>query len=157
MKHKGNKFEYEADRNRELMRVYREQLASCSQVVPSEIYKNVVAQPSSRFWVSEWRCAIVLSRMFNGDDLSSMIPNKREMYQEIFERAKKMYQQDPTVNYFMMAFTIIHQPAPKFYLTPESACIIITRCKRDIMRQELQSMRQRLCHHHTVATPTATL
>lgn len=146
MKHRGNKFEYEDDRNRELMRVYREQLASCSQVVPYEIYCRVVDQPSSRFWVSEWRCAIVLSRMFNGDDLSNMIPNKREMYQEIFNRAKKMRQQDPTASYFMMAFTIIHQPAPKFYLTAESACVIITRCKRDILRQDFQSIRKHACH-----------
>lgn len=157
MKHKGNKFEYEADRNRDLFRVYREQLASCSQVVPSEIYKRVVVQPSSRFWVSEWRCAIVLSRMFNGDDLSTMTHNKREMYQEIFARAKKLYQKDPSMSYFEMAFTIIHQTAPKFYLTPESACMIITRCKRAIMRQELLSMQQHHCHHHTVAAPTATL
>ena len=146
MKHKGNKFECEDERNRELIRVYREQLASCSHVVPSEIFCRVVEQPSSRFWVSEWRCSIVLSRMFNGDDLSSMRPNNREMYQEIFERAKQLRQQDPSISYFMMAFTIIHQPAPKFYLTPDSARVIITRCKRHIMRQELQSMRQRHCH-----------
>lgn len=145
MKHKGNKFEYEAERNRDLMRVYREQLSSCSQVIPSEIFCNVVSQPSIRFWVTEWRCAIVLSRMFNGDDLSSMRPNNREMYNEIFARAKRMRQEDPTVSYFMMAFTIIHQPAPKFYLTPDSARVIITRCKREIMRQDLQAMRQRLC------------
>lgn len=153
MKHKGNKFEYEADRNRDLMRVYREQLASCSQIIPSEIFCNVVSQPSSRFWVTEWRCAIVLSRMFNGDDLSNMRPNNREMYQEIFARAQKMRQQDPSVSYFMMAFTIIHQPAPRFYLTPDSARVIITRCKRTIMRQDLQSMRQRLCHHHKDIEP----
>lgn len=147
MKHKGNKFEYEADRNRDLMRVYREQLSKCSQVIPSEIFCKVVSQPSSRFWVTEWRCAIVLSRMFNGDDLSNMRPNNREMYQEIFARAQKMRQQDPSVSYFMMAFTIIHQPAPKFYLTPDSARVIITRCKRAIMRQDLQAIRHRLCHH----------
>ncbi|MCQ2219994.1 MAG: hypothetical protein MJZ12_01300 [Prevotella sp.] len=147
MKHKGNKFEYEADRNRDLMRVYREQLSKCSQVILSEIFRKVVDQPSSQFWVTERRCAIVLSRMFNGDDLSTMRYNNREMYQEIFSRAKKMRQQDPTVSYLMMAFTIINQPAPKFYLTPDSARVIITRCKREIMQQDLQTIRRRFCHH----------
>lgn len=153
MKHKGNQFEYVEDRNRELMRVYREQLASCSQIVPKKIYGRVVEQPSSRFWVSEWRCAIVLSRMFNGDDLSNMRPNNREMYQEIFARAQKMRQQDPSVSYFMMAFTIIHQPAPKFYITSDSARVIITRCKRDILRQDLQAVRKHVCHRHKDIEP----
>lgn len=135
MKHKGNTDYYIEERNRDLMRAYREQLASSSVVVPTEIYQKIALMPSSRFWVSEWRCAIVLARMFAGDKLESMNPTRREMYLEIFNRAKALRSQDPTLTIFDLAFNVIQQPAPRFYLTPMSICVIITRIRRSMRKR----------------------
>ena len=142
MKHKGSKFEYQDERDKDLMRAYHEQLASCDTIVLSDIFRNVVEMPSARFWVSEERSAIVIARMFKGDKLESMKPNTREMYEEIFKRVKDMKEHNPDMSLFDILFRVVRQPAPKFYLTPDSAKVITTRIKRE----QFNKVQKRLRH-----------
>ena len=86
MKHKGSKFVYEDERDKDIMRAYHEQLASCDTIVLSDIFRKVVEMPSVRFWVSEERAAVVIGSMLRGDKLEKMRPNAREMYFEIYKR-----------------------------------------------------------------------
>ena len=142
MKHKGSTFEYKDERDRDLLRAYREQLMLCETIDLTEVFKKVVLMPSARFWVSEERAAIVIARMFKGDKLESMKPNTREMYEEIFKRVKDMKEHNPDMYLIDILFRVLRQPAPKFYLTPESAKVITTRIKRE----QFNKVQKRLQH-----------
>ena len=131
MKHKGSKFEYEDERDKDLMRAYHEQLESCDTIVLSDIFRKVVAMPSERFWVSEERAAIVIGSMLRGNKLEKMRHNAREMYFEIYKRVLSEREKYPDKSIGEIVFHVIRQPAPKFYLTPDSARVIVTRIKRE--------------------------
>ena len=131
MKHKGSKFEYEDERDKDLMRAYHEQLASCDTIVLSDIFRKVVAMPSARFWVSEERAAVVIGSMLRGDKLEKMRTNAMEMYFEIYKRFISERGKYPDKSIAEIVFHVIRQPAPKFYLTPDSARVIVTRIKRE--------------------------
>ena len=141
MKHKGSTFEYKDERDRDLLRAYREQLMLCETIDLPEVFKKVVLMPSARFWVSEERAAIVIARMFKGDKLESMKPNTREMYEEIFKRVKDMKEHNPEMSLFDILFRVVRQPAPKFYLTPDAAKVITTRIKRELFNKVQKSLR----------------
>ena len=130
MKNFGSTFEYERQRNDDLMRAYREELATCAFIKMPELLEKVVNKPSKRFWVSEERAAIVLSAMMRGDKLKNMRPLKREMFNEIYRRAMELSRQQPGMPVYQLAFNVVRQPAPKFYLTPGSAKVIISKIKR---------------------------
>lgn len=141
MKHKGSKFEYQDERDKDLMRAYHEQIASCDTIVLSDIFRNVVAMPSARFWVSEERAAIVIAKMFRGDKLEKMRPNAREMYFEIYKRVVSEMETYPDKSIAEIIFQVIRQPAPKFYLTPDTARVIVTRIKREKYRNVFKRLR----------------
>ena len=141
MKHKGSKFEYQDERDKDLMRAYHEQIASCDTIVLSDIFRNVVEMPSARFWVSEERAAIVIAKMFRGDKLEKMRPNAREMYFEIYKRVVSEMETYPDKSIAEIVFQVIRQPAPKFYLTPDTARVIVTRIKREKYRHVFKRLR----------------
>ena len=141
MKHKGSKFEYQDERDKDLMRAYHEQLASCDTIVLSDIFRNVVEMPSARFWVSEERSAIVIAKMFRGDKLEKMRPNAREMYFEIYKRVVSEMETYPDKSTAEIIFQVIRHPAPKFYLTPDTARVIVTRIKREKYRNVFKRLR----------------
>ena len=141
MKHKGSKFEYQDERDKDLMRAYHEQIASCDTIVLSDTFRNVVSMPSARFWVSEERAAIVIARMFRGDKLEKMRPNAREMYFEIYKRVVSEMETYPDKSIAEIIFQVIRQPAPKFYLTPQTARVIVTRIKGEKYRNVFKRLR----------------
>lgn len=130
MKNFGSHFEYEAHRNADLMRAYREELKASSHIRLPEILCTIVNRPSARFWVSEERAAIVMSRMLKGDSLPEMRPLKREMYQDIFKIVQRLREEHPDRTLSQLTFEAVRQPAPKFYLTPGSAKVIISKIRR---------------------------
>ena len=130
MKPHGSKFEYEKQRNEDLMRAFNELIEAAPYICLSSIYSQLVNRPSSRFWVSEERAAIVIAAMMKGDRLERMRPNKREMFYEIYRRAMILKKEKPTLSIFELAFQVVKQKAPKFYLTPGSAEVIIYRTKK---------------------------
>lgn len=141
MKHKGSTFEYKEERDADLLRAYREQIMRCDTIDLTEIFNKVVLMPSARFWVSEERAAIVIARMFRGDKLETMKTNTREMYEEIFKRVKDMKEKLPDMSLLDILFHVVRQPAPKFYLTPDSAKVITTRIKREQYKKVQKRMR----------------
>lgn len=130
MKHYGNKFEYEDERIDDLMRVFHELIDSAQQVSLPQIYAEAVNRPSARFWVSEERAAIVISSMMKGDRLSSMRPSKREMFEEIYRRAMIIKNEKPYMSVYDIAFLVVRQPAPKFYMSPGYAKMVILNAKK---------------------------
>ncbi len=130
MKPHGTKFEYEEERNADLMRAYREEIAAVSYIRMPDIYHAIVNRPSARFWVSEERAAIVISAMMRGIPIDDMRPLKREMFQEIYRRVLALKQRMPYESVCRLVFRVVASPAPKFYLTPGSAKVIICRIKK---------------------------
>lgn len=131
MKRIGAYFEYEEERNRDLMRAYREQLTQSKEVVSlPDVYRQVVDMPSKRFWVSEERATIVIGNIMKGHKLEKMRPTKREMFFEIYSRVCELKKKRPNDSIYDLVFDVVNQPAPKFYLTPGSAKVIIFKIKK---------------------------
>ena len=141
MKHKGSKFEYEEERDKDLMRAYREQIAICDTIVLSEIFTKVVLMPASRFWVSEERACIVIGKMMRGDLLHKLRPTTREMYLEIYRRVCSIKKEQPNKPLSEIVFHVVGQPAPQFYLTPDSARVIVTKIKRRFYEKNKKRLR----------------
>lgn len=131
MKHKGNKFEHEQQRNYELVKAYRNALAQAfGHIRLDEVLAMTVNTPASRFWVSAERAMVVVARMYKGDTLEDMRPSKQEMFKEIFQRVVRLREQMPDTPLLHIVEMAVTQPAPKFYLTPQSAKVIICRIRR---------------------------
>ena len=122
--------DFTRQRNDDLMRVYREQLALANYIVMPEIFEKVAESPARRFWVSEERAAVEVSRMLAGKPFSRMRPNKREMFEEIFRRYIALRDIHHEKSLFELVSIIVHQPAPKFYFTPRTVSEFIYRIKR---------------------------
>lgn len=131
MKPHGSHYEYEEQRNDNLMECYHELLTSAQFVRMPDIYSKVVNMPSRRFWVSEERAAIVVSAMMRGDSLDRMRPLKREMYNEIYSRAMELRDKHPKMPISQLVAQVVEQPAPKFYLTPGSAKVLICKIRKE--------------------------
>lgn len=130
LKNYGSFFEYEQERNADLIRAYREDISSCKVIRLSEVWQRIANMPSARFWVSEERAAIVVAKMMHGDKLEGMRPLKREMFFEIFRRVKKLRAEYPDVSIYKCCIRVVSSPAPKFYMTPLSIRETIYKIKR---------------------------
>lgn len=142
MKHQGSKFELEDERNNELMTAYHSIMEKADYISMPDIYQKVAELPSSRFWVSEERAAIVISSMMRGDKLENMHPNKREMFYEIYRRCMLLKEQFPNLSPYELCFRVIRQPAPKFYLTPGYVKVIICKAKQKWYEKRKQKLRR---------------
>lgn len=141
MKPIGSKFEYESERNNDLMSVYHNLICGCEEIKLCELMERVVNSPSRRFWVSEERAAIVVSAMMKGDCLEGMSETKREMFTEIYRRVMDMKGSRSKMSLSEIIFDVIRQPAPKFYLTPGSAKVIIHKIKRKWYEERKRKLR----------------
>jgi len=143
MKHTGCRFEYEEERGKELLRTFKTLIGQSSEIDLGNIYKQLVLQPSSRFWVSGERAAIVISDIVRGKDtLRSMKRKKREMYEEIFRRFEALRKRMPEKTIQELAFIIVYQGAPQFFMEPETARMYVQNAKR----KRLEETKQRLNH-----------
>ena len=129
MKNFGSVFEYEQERNNNLLRLYHQLISEVKFICSEEIYRKMADSPSDRFWVSEERALIVVLQIMKGDTLLSMGKNKRDMFFEIYRRATIMKQKYPTLSLTKIMFKVVRQPAPKFYLTEGSIKVIISKIK----------------------------
>ena len=141
MKNFGSKFEHEQERNDDIMRAYIFQIRSCDNIYLPQVLKRVVNMPSKRFWVSAERAAIVVSSMMKGNTLESMRPTKREMFEEIYRRVMEMKEKCPYSSIYELTSYVVEEPAPKFYLTPGSAKVIIHRAKKQWHEKRKQRLR----------------
>lgn len=141
MKHKGALMEYSQERIDDLMRAYDEYLASCDYIRMSDVYNNIVNMPSRRFWVSDIRAALVVAAMMRGDaHLEKMCQSKREMYEEIYRRVTLMHEKYPEKTTSELCAMVVMQPAPKFYLTPGSAKIMVCKARKEWIRRKQQRL-----------------
>ena len=144
MKHRGNTFYYEDLRNRDLMRAYHSLLKSDKNIRLSDVYNKVVNMQSERFWVSEERAAIVVSAMLAGRPLIEVnvsAPARVEMFQEIYRRFCEIKKAQPERSIYDIVTEVVISPAPKFYLTPSSAKVIINKIEKGWYEQRKRKYR----------------
>lgn len=127
VKYFGSIMDFTWQRNKDLLRAYREQLAKASYIVMPEIFQLVADSPASRFWVSEERAAIVVARMLARKPLLMMRDNRREMFEEIYRRFLLLRNEYPRKSVYELVSVIVNQPAPKFYLTARTVGEFIYR------------------------------
>lgn len=130
MKYFGSSVYFTRQRNADIMRAYRLCLAEAEVIRLPDIFRRVAESPSSRFWVSEERAAIVISAMQAGRPLPRMTPTKREMFLEIYRRYCELRPLRPDATVIELATVIVNQPAPKFYFTPRSIREFIRRIRK---------------------------
>ena len=143
MKHPGSSFEYEEERNEDLMRAYREEVASAGNIKVASLFSAIVERPSVRFWVSEERAFVVISRMLKGDKLDGMRKLKREMYEEIYRRYIQLQGLHPKKSVRHVVSMVVCQPAPKFYIEPASARVIVCKIKKRWRQERRLFLRRR--------------
>lgn len=129
MKYYGCILDFTDERNSELIRVFREKLASANYIIMPDIFEQVANSPCKRFWVSEERAAIVISAMLSGKKLPNMRQNKREMFNEVFRRFVELQKEYPDASVYELSIKVVHQPAPRFYMTPRTVGELIYRIK----------------------------
>lgn len=119
MKKTGSKCYYAEQRDRELLSAYRQTIRNCDKIYLPDILQKVADTPCSRFWVSEQRVAIVLSSLFKGKDvLKKMRMCKQEMFMKLFQKAIYLRYTHPDMTIANIAWQVVNQPSPKFYLDP---------------------------------------
>ena len=139
----GSTLEYSLERNQALMQEYRKYISSCKHISMRKFFTIVVECPCRRFWVSNIRAAVVVAGMMKGDDLSNMRATKREMFQEIFNRVVALKADYPKMSLFQLVSEVVAQPAPKFYLTPDSAKIMFYKARKEWYAKKKR--RRQLC------------
>lgn len=137
MKHKGAVMEYSRERFRDLMRAYEIYMEQCPYIRMSELYRTIVDMPASRFWVSDKRAAVVVSRMEKGDiRLDRMHRLRAEMYGEIYRRVCELRTDRPELSILEACAEVVEQPAPKFYLDPRTAKTLIWKGKKKWLEEK---------------------
>lgn len=101
-----------------------------------EIYRKAVDRPARRFYVSSERAAIVVSLMMKGHHIGDrQLTSRREMYEEIYRRVVELKKIYPEKSLMQLCIHVVNSPAPKFYLTPQTARELMFRYKREKQRE----------------------
>lgn len=132
-------FEYRDDRSRNLLEVFNHLFNTTVNAQVEEVLRRAVDHPSRRFWVSEER-ALRVVRAMERDALPPRCNTlKREMYEEIYRRVSHLSAIHPDWPLRRLVWVVLHQEAPKFYLSVSSAHAIVVeekkRCRIETMRR----------------------
>lgn len=137
--------EYGDERIRDLMRAYDEYILSCEYIRMPDVYASIVNMKSRRFWVSDTRAVKVVYAMLRGASLKNMRPLKREMFEEIMGRVMNLRSNRPELSISDCCSIVVAQPAPKFYLTPGSAKIMVCKARKKWVLEKLKRLRVSEC------------
>lgn len=132
--------EFAHERTVDLMRAYDDYISSCKYIFMPDVYKAIVDSPAPRFYVSESRASIVVLAMIAGRDrfYRNMRKPKLEMFQEIYRRVTVMRNDNPELSVIYCCREVVRQPAPKFYISPNTAKAIICKHKEEWRKRKLR-------------------
>lgn len=141
MKHHGAMMEYAEERMQDLMRAYDEYISSCDYIRMPDVYAAIVNMEARRFWVSDIRATKVIYAMLRGVNIKGMRPLKREMFEEILCRVLALRKKRPELTIRACCSIVVASPAPKFYLTPGSAKIMVCKARKKWIQEKLKRLR----------------
>ena len=120
---------FKTDRDRELLRVFREKLSQCKGlIVLADVLEATVNSPTSHFWVSAERAITMIHKIRKGCSLDGMRQTRKEMFFEIERRVAVL--ENKGVRLDDAVLEVIDGGAPKFYITPKSAKVLIHKTKK---------------------------
>ena len=133
MRKRNSNAEFSSQRSRFLLKNFRESIARQSQISLRHELRETADAPAPRFWVTEARAVRVVAAMMAGQDVTdSMLPQKREMYAEIFKRVTKLKDQKPWMPLGDLVFEVVNGSAPHSYITPDRVYTIIRKAKKSL-------------------------
>lgn len=147
MKYPGCILEFTHDRNADILRVLRT-LRLDKDVLShgvSELAHRIAESPSARFWISEDRATVIISAMLKGKPLPPARQCRREMYEEIYRRVVELREKRPDAQLQDLVTEVVNQPAPKFYLTPNTIARYIYRVNSNWYDRQPNRYRQFSC------------
>lgn len=144
MKKEGATMKFFNERIENLMNVYDSYISACKHIDMAEVYNAIVNMPATQFWISDERAEVVVAAIMKGKDcLNEMRPLKREMFEEIYRRVVELKEKYPTMNLQELCALAVKQPAPKFYLTPGSAKIMICKAKKAWYKKKFDRLKNK--------------
>lgn len=111
--------EHSLERDKALLRAWRDIASRPGPIVMACVLAEMARMPAPRFYVGEWRCAIVLSRILSGRRCP-LGPLKKRMYDELARRARLRLSLDPSLGPLELSRELTCQTAPSFFLTPST-------------------------------------
>jgi hypothetical protein len=130
MKHKGSIIDFTSQRNNEIIRTYRTIIAHTDRIDRNKVFAQVAGSPCSRFWVSEERAYTVVRDILKGRPiLFTMLPSRREMFEEIYRRVCIVRTDNPELPLSEVVWGVVNSPAPKLYMTTSTIETIIYRTR----------------------------
>lgn len=122
MKSFGAVLAFTHERNKALIDAFRKYAEESEYINLKEIGHKIVNSPAPRFWVSEERATMVVSRILRGKPvLDTMRPTKRQMFEEIYRRVVRLQMEKPDCPLCHLVCLVVNSPAPKFYMEASSA------------------------------------
>lgn len=124
------------ERNMDLHEAYKRVIDNSSFIVLEDVLTKTVNSPAKRFYISSDRVYGVLVRWdIRGETTKLISEERQEMYEEIYRRVKLLRENKKDTVLAHLIEEVIEQPAPKFYIKPESAKIILCRHKQTLKKQ----------------------
>ena len=133
-------FEYSEDRARNLLEVFNREFEICDCLGMMDVLRIVVNCPARRFWVSEERAMRVVSAILRGKGDGGCRALHREMYEEIARRCENLRREHPDWPLRACVWYVVNRPAPKFYLSAETAHTIIIKARKQCIRERMQRL-----------------
>lgn len=125
MKHKGSISDYVEERNAKLQEIFRREFFNKEHATTEDVIAYVSQCGAPRFYVSEQRARAVLRKRRRTGEWPEMQDRRRSMFEELWERYKKMEIECPGEREEDIIFAIVNSPAPSFYLSPKSVRTLI--------------------------------
>lgn len=122
---------YTIERNQALLKAYHEHIINCNKIQLEKLWLTLANQKAPRFFVSEERAAIVVSKLLKGENIEYMVTTRRDMFMEIYSRVQKLLKEKPNLPLLHCCRMVVYQNAPSFYMTPLSIRQTIYKAKRN--------------------------
>ena len=125
-KHIGNTSPYTRMRDNDLRTAFKRVIAEQPFIDLMEALKITVKQTARRFYVSEERAYNRIRILIRRCDMPRQLNARDRMFADILSRVKRLREEQPQLSLQSCVHRVIRQPAPEFYLTPESAKVILS-------------------------------
>lgn len=147
MRKKGSVCQTADQRNRDLLRAYKElagkQLHLYGRINRASLLEQVVNSPAARFWVSSERACVIIYKLERGESIGYMKRNKVRFYTELYQTFLALRRRHPGMCTKHLVEMAVVQPAPCFPVTARVARNLIEKTRRRCQREKIEQWRSR--------------
>lgn len=119
------------ERIRDFYSVFRGVYCADKKIRMRDAVSVALSMPAKRFYVSAERAVNVMCEIKNGRfDPSKMRSQKVAMFMEIWNRYLELHSQNPDRFMVDIVYDIVYSPAPKFYMTTDTAICCLSKYTR---------------------------